>query len=56
MITGQNEEEILQVIKNMVRTGLAEGFIVLYSREQDPVLDYLYEEGILYVLVDHLCG
>ena len=51
VITGQNEEEILQVIKNMVRTGLAEGFIVLYSREQDPVLDYLYEEGILYVLV-----
>lgn len=51
VITGRNEEEILQVIKNMARTGLAEGFIVLYSREQDPVLNYLYEEGILYVLI-----
>lgn len=51
VITGQNEEEILHVIKNMARTGLAEGFIVLYSREQDPVVDYLYEEGLLYVLI-----
>ena len=50
VITGQNEDEILQAIKTMARTGLAEGFIVLYSREQDPVLDYLYEEGLLYVL------
>ena len=51
VITGQNEDEILQAIKTMARTGLAEGFIVLYSREQDPVLDYLYEEGLLYVLI-----
>ena len=51
VVTGQNEDEILQVIKNMARTGLAEGFIVLYSKEQDPVLDYLYEEGLLYVLI-----
>lgn len=51
VITGQNEEEILQVIKTMAKSGLAEGFIVLYSKEQDPVLNYLYEEGILYVLI-----
>ena len=55
MITGQNEDEILQAIKTMARTGLAEGFIVLYSREQDPVLDYLYEEGLLYVLIGKAC-
>ncbi len=51
VITGQNEEEILQVIKTMAKSGLAEGFIVLYSKEQDPVMDYLYEEGLLYVLI-----
>lgn len=51
IITGQNEEEILQAIKTMSKSGLAEGYIVLYSREQDPVLDYLYEEGLLYVLI-----
>lgn len=51
VITGQNEAEILQAIKTMSKTGLAEGYIVLYSREQDPVLNYLYEEGLLYVLI-----
>lgn len=51
VITGENEEEILQVIRTMVKNGLAEGFILLYSREQDPVMEYLYEEGLLYVLI-----
>lgn len=51
VITGENEGEILQVIRTMVKNGLAEGFILLYSREQDPVTEYLYEEGLLYVLI-----
>ncbi len=51
VITGEDEEEILQVIRTMVKNGLAEGFILLYSREQDPVMEYLYEEGLLYVLI-----
>ena len=51
VITGQDEEEIIQAIRTMVRNGLAEGLIVLYSREQDPILDYLYNEGLLYVLI-----
>src|SRR5699024_9225297 len=37
VITGQDEEEIIQAIRTMVRNGLAEGLIVLYSREQDPI-------------------
>ena len=51
VITGKNEEEILDVIRSMVKKGQADGFILLYSREQDPVADYLTEEGLLYVLV-----
>ena len=51
VITGKNEDEILRAAKTMVRSGLAEGFIVLYSRENDPVINYFHEEGILYVLV-----
>ena len=51
VITGKDETELLQVIKTTVRNGLPEGFIILYSREQDPVVNYLYEEGLLYVLV-----
>ena len=55
VITGQDEDEILQAIRTMVRNGLAEGLIVLYSREQDPILDYLYNEGLLYVLIGKAC-
>lgn len=51
VITGQSEDEILQVIRSMTRSGQVDGFIVLYSREQDPVIDYLYNEGLLYVLI-----
>lgn len=51
VITGKNEDEILQASKTMVRSGMAEGFILLYSREKDSVINYFYEEGILYVLI-----
>lgn len=51
VITGQNEEELLQIIRNLVRTGQIDSFIILYSRQQDPVIDFLYNEGLLYVLI-----
>ncbi len=51
VITGQDEDEILQAIRSMTRSGQADGFIILYSRHQDPVIDYLYNEGLLYVLI-----
>lgn len=51
IITGQDEGEILQAIQTMARSAQAEGFIVLYSKAQDPVVDFLYEEGLLYVLI-----
>ena len=51
VITGESEEEVLQVIKTMARSGQVDGFIVLYSRQDDPIADFLYNEGFLYVLV-----
>lgn len=51
VITGESEEEILQVIKTMARSGQVDGFIVLYSRQDDPIAGFLYNEGFLYVLV-----
>ena len=51
VITGESEEEIFQVIKTMARSGQVDGFIVLYSRQDDPIADFLYNEGFLYVLV-----
>lgn len=51
VITGESEEEILNAVRSIARSGKADGYIVLYSRKSDAVIDYLYNEGLLYVLV-----
>lgn len=51
VITGRDDREILQAIRSMTRSGQADGFIVLYSRQKDPIIDYLYGEGLLFVLI-----
>lgn len=51
VITGNTEEELLSVIKSMTRSGQVDGFIVLYSKADDPVINFLYSEGFLYVLI-----
>lgn len=51
VITGQNDQEILEAITMMLRYGQVDGFVVLYSKQDDPIVDYLYNEGLLYVLI-----
>ncbi len=51
IVTGQNSEELLGTIRTMVRSGQVDGFILLYSKEDDAIIEYLNEEGLLYVLV-----
>ena len=51
IITGQDNEEILQAIRTVVHSGQSEGFIILYSRQDDSIINYLYDEGLLYVLI-----
>lgn len=51
IITGENDEEVLQVIRTMTRSGQVDGFILLYSKQQDTIMDYLDDEGLLYVLI-----
>lgn len=51
IITGGSEKELLQVIKSTSKSSQVEGFIVLYSKNQDPILEYLYEKGLLHVLI-----
>ena len=51
VVTGQNNEEILDAIRGMIRSGVVDGFILLYSKQEDAIVDYLYNEGILYVLI-----
>ena len=51
IITGQNNEEIMEAIETMVSGNQVDGFIVLYSKEDDSIVDYLYSEGFTYVLI-----
>ncbi len=51
LITGKNEEELLQVIKSMLSSGRVDGFIALYSKKNDSVLEHLYDNGITHVLL-----
>ncbi|MGN0335545.1 MAG: LacI family DNA-binding transcriptional regulator [Lachnospiraceae bacterium] len=51
IITGEDEDELIQVVQTMIRGGQVDGFILLFSRQQDAVIDYLCEEGVLYVLI-----
>lgn len=51
IVTGQDDDEILQAIQILVKNEHIGGFIVLYSKQDDVVIDYLYGEGLLYVLI-----
>ena len=46
IVTGQDE-----AVRSMSRSGKVDGFIILYSKKEDPVIDYLFNEGLLYILI-----
>ena len=51
IVTGQDEAEILDAVRSMSRSGKVDGFIIMYSKKDDPVIDYLFNEGLLYILI-----
>ena len=51
IVTGQDEAEILNAVRSMSRSGKVDGIIILYSKKEDPVIDYLFNEGLLYILI-----
>lgn len=51
VITGQDENEILLALTNISKSGQVDGYIVTYSKQDDPIIDYLYSEGLLYVVI-----
>lgn len=56
LISGNSEKEILNIIKSMVKSGKVDGFIVLYSKRDDEIIEYLYREKLPYVLVGKDCS
>ncbi|MBQ8622517.1 MAG: LacI family DNA-binding transcriptional regulator [Oscillospiraceae bacterium] len=51
VITGKDHDELLHSVKTLHLSGRIDGFILLYSRKNDAVIDYLCEQGALYVIV-----
>lgn len=51
VITGQDENEILLALTNISKSGQVDGYIVTYSKQNDSIIDYLYSEGLLYVVI-----
>ena len=55
IVTGQDEDEVLEAVRSMARIGQTDGFILLYSRQNDPVIEYLHREKLPYVLIGKAC-
>ena len=51
IVTGKDYSEILWSIQTLHCSGGVDGFIMLYSKKDDIVVDYLCEHGLLYVVV-----
>lgn len=51
VITGTDYDETLHIVRDLHLSGRVDGFIMLYSKKNDIVLDYLCENGLLYVIV-----
>ena len=51
LVTGRDYAETLQSVQTLHRSGRVDGFVLLYSRKNDTVIDYLCEQGLLYVIV-----
>ena len=51
IITGRDYDEVLCSVQTLHRSKDTDGFIILYSRKQDPIVDYLCDQGLLYVIV-----
>ena len=59
IVTGGDFGEILRAVQILHKGGKADGFILLYSKKNDIIVDYLCEHGLLYVILgkaDELTG
>ena len=51
IVTAKTDEEILERVQMMSKTNRVDGYIVLYSKLKDPVIDYLHKEKIPYTVI-----
>lgn len=51
ILTGRDAQEILQALQNLNQDGQLEGIVLLYSKADDEIVEYLCEAGLLYVVI-----
>lgn len=51
LITGKDDAELLDSVQSHSRSRLVHAWIVLFSQGEDPVVDYLCQEGLDYVQI-----
>lgn len=51
IVAGVDFEEILQAVQSLHRNKQVEGYILLYAKKNDIVVDYLCSQGLIYVVV-----
>lgn len=51
IVAARTDDELLERVKMMTRTNRVDGFIVLYSQMEDPVIDYFHNEKIPYTVI-----
>ena len=49
--SGTTEAELLESIQTMAEGGRVDGFIVLYSKKDDSIIDYLHQEKVPYAMI-----
>ncbi|WP_414838847.1 LacI family DNA-binding transcriptional regulator [Carnobacterium sp. TMP28] len=51
LASGTTQEELLESIQIMAKGGRADGFIVLYSKKKDKIIEYLHQEKLFYAMI-----
>lgn len=51
LASGTTEDELLSSIETMAKGGRADGFIVLYSKKDDAIIEYLHAEKLHYAMI-----
>lgn len=51
IISGNNEEELLTAVTSVIKSGKVDAFILLYSKDKDPVIEYLSTSSLTYAMI-----
>lgn len=51
IISGNSEPELLETVVSVIKSGKVDAFILLYSKEEDPIIEYFNKSNITYALI-----